>query len=158
MESPAAETRLAEAAAHLGPAAEPAVADPAVDLAVVGMGAEVAVASRSVARSWSASVPRSHGRRLGPDGTAPMAVTIRHHPLCMGIDGSCCEPVRSVCGSGRLQRYPCRTTVLGERDQGFIGVDRLLQVRVDTDEAEFRDLFQSLRSRRSRRSFPPDLG
>ena len=46
-----AETRLVEAVAQLGPATLQAAAAQAADLVVVGMGAEVAVASRSAARS-----------------------------------------------------------------------------------------------------------
>jgi len=95
-ESPAAETRLAEAAAHLGPAPGQAEAAPAVDLAVVGMGDEVAVASRSVARSWSANMPRSHGCRQGPDGPGPLP--------CPAPPGLPAAPVQRVKGRTARRR------------------------------------------------------
>jgi len=100
-EESAAETRLAAAAAHLGPTPEQAEAAPVVDLAVAGMGDEVAVASRSVARSWSGTCHGAVGAHKGQTALglfpAPRikdcrlaacvarAATARHHPLYMAI-------------------------------------------------------------------------
>ena len=80
--APGTEPRVV-AAAHPGLPTRQAEAAPAVDLAAVGTGDGVAVASRFVMRSWSATVPRSHEAAKSQTAQPLPAARPRTPPGCI---------------------------------------------------------------------------